>query len=457
MPPEQVGDIADCASAFTAMAAGQLLVGADSVTAEPTVPLETDRLRESLAQREAALLRQEGENFLLGAQVQQLKQQAQEASREAQLCVAQLAQALQLLEIAGPRAPLKSEVDRARALVKGARRSLLKLPCVDPGSEHNSVGRGGVVAGTRSVTGTDRRSSPQGRPRSPRAPVGTGQQRSNELAPGLAASAVAAVAESDGKTAPSFATPRMPSRVQEQRSARSAAKTNSGAFHDKEQRSRRSPLGGTVGTASVRTGGGSVALDGDENSAINKEGAVNNAGGVASTTAMAGTTEAQQVNSTQRTSETSEVGTADLVPLQQQFLRQRELLVRVLRKSASLEEEMTTLRDDLTRRDVVIHNLRQEVQLQQQEVQQQHQQFEQQQQQLQAQHQLQQIQQLQQLQELQRLLQQQQLQQRQLQWQQVPQEQQTVETPQQSSEVGQTCGRSEHDPWEQPQSPFQSQ
>merc|ERR1740129_2208815 len=86
------------------------------------------------------------------------------------------------------------------------------------------------------------------------------------------------------------------------------------------------------------------------------------------------------------------------LPFQERFQRQRELLVRVLRRSAVLEEEILTLRDDLTRKDVVIHNLRQDKETQQQQTQQQYNQFQQQ-------DQLQQLQMLQQLQELQRLLQ----------------------------------------------------
>jgi chromosome segregation ATPase len=96
---------------------------------------------------------------------------------------------------------------------------------------------------------------------------------------------------------------------------------------------------------------------------------------------------------------------SDLKLFQQHFMRQRELLIRVLRKSACLEDEKSTLGDDVTRRNVIIHNLRQELQQQQQAVQQQAFQFQQQQQQQQQQHHVQQLQQLQQLQKLQALLQ----------------------------------------------------
>lgn len=97
-----------------------------------------------------------------------------------------------------------------------------------------------------------------------------------------------------------------------------------------------------------------------------------------------------------------------LAEVQQGFLRQRELLVFALRKGAQMEEKTNSMRDDLIRKDVVIHNLRQELSGQQQESKQQQQQYEQQQHHLQQQH-LQQLQQVRQLQEYQALLQQHQL------------------------------------------------
>lgn len=42
--------------------------------------------------------------------------------------------------------------------------------------------------------------------------------------------------------------------------------------------------------------------------------------------------------------------------------RQRELLIRLLRKDADLEGTLQTLRDEVTRRDVLIHNTKQELQ-----------------------------------------------------------------------------------------------
>jgi len=88
----------------------QAVASLDSAERAPSQPDEEARLRASLAQREAALLRKEGENYLLGSQVHQLEQRVEEVGRDAQFCVAQLAQALQLLESANTRAPLKAEV-----------------------------------------------------------------------------------------------------------------------------------------------------------------------------------------------------------------------------------------------------------------------------------------------------------------------------------------------------------
>merc|ERR1719330_2279958 len=119
---------------------------------------EIQRLRAALEQREAAFLRQEGENFLLGAQVQQLEQQAAEANREAAQCYAQLAQTMSLLDaVACSRTPVKAEVDRARALVAGARRGLRRL------AQGSGGGGGGTGAAEAAAArgSVDRRPSPK--------------------------------------------------------------------------------------------------------------------------------------------------------------------------------------------------------------------------------------------------------------------------------------------------------
>uniref|UniRef100_A0A7S4VUC3 Uncharacterized protein n=1 Tax=Alexandrium monilatum TaxID=311494 RepID=A0A7S4VUC3_9DINO len=373
----------------------------------PGAPLEEEaKLRATLSQREAALLRQEGENYLLRKQVQQLERQleqrAEEVGRDAQLCVAQLAQALQLLESANIRAPLKAEVDRARALVASARRGLGRLAGLGSGKE-----RGGA----RSTVNTDRRSAPRGRPRSPRGPSGPGLHRPGvEPVPGLAASAVAAVTEAgattavpngaassggcSGTTTPGFPPRRARGGEDGQRALRATSKTG-GVAGEKDQRVRRAPPAASAGTtpsAYARMGtSGASAATGEQDASPRRHPQTDAAAEHSSPDAPA-----------------SDPPPEMALDQQQQHLRQRALLAHSLRKSASLQEELFTMRDDLTRKDVIIHGLRQEIQAQRQELELQHQHFEHQQQQLQHQHQVQQLQQLQQLQELQRLLHQQQ-------------------------------------------------
>merc|ERR1719487_997642 len=68
----------------------------DSRSQPAPAPLNTDaELREALAQRDTALLRREGENFLLVAQVAQLKKQNTKACESALSLASQLSQVLQ--------------------------------------------------------------------------------------------------------------------------------------------------------------------------------------------------------------------------------------------------------------------------------------------------------------------------------------------------------------------------
>jgi len=90
--------------------------------------------------------------------------------------------------------------------------------------------------------------------------------------------------------------------------------------------------------------------------------------------------------------------------MKDEFVRQRELLMTVLRRSAQLEAKVVSLGDDLVHKNRCMNTMRQELQAHQDELQVQQQQFEQQQQALTQQHQAQQLQQLQQMQDLQHLL-----------------------------------------------------
>merc|ERR1740123_1418319 len=114
--------------------------------------------------------------------------------------------------------------------------------------------------------------------------------------------------------------------------------------------------------------------------------------------------------------------------LQEQFKRQRELLIRALRRSAAVEGELGTLQDDVTRRDLVIHKLTQEHHELQEQTEQQYNQFQEQQQQVQQQYQMQQLEQHSQCQELERLLQSRWLQVRQKQQEHQESQQQVAES-----------------------------
>lgn len=100
----------------------------NSHTASPSAA-ETSSLREelrslrsSLAQREATLLRREGENFLVTAQLQHFKRRSGKHPQEAQLLADQLAQALSCIDTAR-----SAKAERARATVLGVQRSLQRL------------------------------------------------------------------------------------------------------------------------------------------------------------------------------------------------------------------------------------------------------------------------------------------------------------------------------------------
>mmetsp|Transcript_46000 Transcript_46000/g.121446 ORF Transcript_46000/g.121446 Transcript_46000/m.121446 type:complete len:316 (+) Transcript_46000:1164-2111(+) len=260
------------------------------------------------------------------------------------------------------------------------------------------------------------------------------QQQASLSQQGLAASAAAAIADVDSGRAAAPA--RMPTRVQDARSP-GPSKDQRGVVRRRGQTSTAS-AGALPGTRVASPGpafgrGGAVGSSGVATATVDGVTAGSEAanGRLAQEEvdlALASPELRPEPGQSQRGSSKGEgdvttvansnngASGADLegeiASLQQHFLRQRELLVRVLRRGADLEEKVTVLKDDLTRKDVIIHNLRQSVEAHQQEVQVQQQQFEQQQAQVQQQHQIQQLQQLQQMQEYQqRLLQQQQLQQ----------------------------------------------
>lgn len=329
---------------------------------------DTSELRAALAQREATLLRKEGENYLLSAQVQQLRRQLRKASQEASSCAANLASALQAAdERGGGGGPRGIKGERARALVVSAHRSLQRLTngvlgdaCAS--SSSSTAGAGGSLQRERDG---DRPSS---------VPPSPGTQSAKD--------------ERCQSPHPEVKANGTSLQVDDERTRVLEAERDSARKEVEQLRHQVAELTAShaeqVCSSNASTYGGAAASSASASMA-----------GSGSDTTPAG----QEAN------------------LRNAFLRQRTLLVRVLRRSMDLETEMTTLRDDVTRRNVVIHNLRQDLQQHQQNLQQQYDQFQQQQQQAQQQHHMQQLQQLQQLQELQQLLQQQQ---RQLQQQHQP-------------------------------------
>lgn len=331
---------------------------------------DADSLRKELEERRAIILRLQGESFLLATQVKQLEQQIMEASKDAQNCSSQLAQVLQLMDSTGGRVPLKGEVDRARALVTAARRSIRRVSCWSnddqPNQPHSSRGTHGTPNVMGAVTPAsaahsaprmngpfqpDRRPSPHGRPHSPRT-----DPPPRDMHSGLAASAVAAVGE-DNKGGINGSMPQGASGKPE-RQSRSKGAT-------KDMRNRR-----------VRDRASGDGHSDAENPLPPRVSARR----VSSSEVAAAPDASIQALNTQ------------LTEVQQACVRQRELLVRAVRKGAQLEEQVSSITDEVIKKDVIIHNLRQDLTGQQQELKQQQLQFEQHMQQMQQQH-LQQLQQ----------------------------------------------------------------
>eukprot|EP00933_Yihiella_yeosuensis_P047837 TRINITY_DN4379_c0_g1_i2.p1 TRINITY_DN4379_c0_g1~~TRINITY_DN4379_c0_g1_i2.p1 ORF type:complete len:439 (-),score=105.41 TRINITY_DN4379_c0_g1_i2:231-1547(-) len=306
---------------------------------------ELNRLRAALAQREATCLRLEGENFILGSQVQQLQQQTVEMTKDAQTCQAQLAQAQQVLDgsVSG-RMPLKADVDHVRAIIATSRRSLRRLT-------------------TNSTSG------------------------SVSCLPALNRLRVAAAANVGGAGgADSAPAPVRSGRTSPRGEARSPGRTATKS-QQSQSASRRSP-----GRPRQSTGGGSVSSTAAaDNDASNGHGSPPASPKITSRGIL--------VNG-------KKTDAADGKPeFQLAFLRQRELLMAAIRRGVDLQESVLKLQDDLIRREVIIHNLRHDQSIHQQETQQQQQLFESQMQQLQSQHQLQELQQMKELAEMQALLQ----------------------------------------------------
>lgn len=325
------------------------------------IQAELAQLRIELARQKEAARQKEGENFLLNLQVQQFEQQKKLASQDAQNTLALLGQVASLLDGGGGRVPFKGEVDRARAIVQSARKGLRRLAGT-AAAGHGSPPASSPVSNLPIVAKL--RASMPGA----------------EVDPMATAPAVLSAKNHD------YASAAMP-----QTSARRSTSKDHG----------RGSSPGPVITAGSSKSARSSSLgrdmpgpfeaipNGSQTARVHR---VPSAGMVG----LEHNGAAKAVNSHD----------AESKQLQQQFLRQRGLLMASLRKSAEIEARFTTISDDLIRRDVIIHGLRQEKLVQQQEAQAHQQNFEMQMQQMQQQFELQNLQYVAQIQELQVRLQQ---------------------------------------------------
>jgi len=302
---------------------------------------ELSILKASLAQREAACLRIEGENFVLKAQLEQMQNNAQDATKDVQSCQAYLAQAQQLLEcVANGRMLHRTDVEPVKAVIAAARRSAKRAMQMGQGRVQQST----VVTDSQVKGAKATKLSPRGE----RSKGGNLKDR------------------------------RSPGRV---------ARANSA---------------GTGGTGSSEAEGAETAVH------VNNQPPSPNLLTTRPGSKDIGWSQPGDENKPERPKVTpegeNERSGPQMEELKTQFARQRALLVAALKKGSQAEESMMTMKDDLTRKDVIIHNLKHDQLALQQELQNQQQMFDGQLQLIQQQHQAQQLQQVKQYQDLEILL-----------------------------------------------------
>lgn len=316
---------------------------------------ELATLKASLAQREAACLRIEGENFVLKAQVEQLQNNAQDVTKDVQSCQAYLAQAQQLLEcVANGRMLHRTDVEPVRAVIAAARRSA-KRAMMGEGSGRKPQPLQNLVSSESSAQVKSVK-TPKLSPRGERlkdAKVASKERRS----PGVAR---ASSAGTGGTGSSEPAEPAEPAEPQSADSVHGNAPPNPNLLTSRGPKES----GRLKASDENKPERFKVAMEGENTK----------------------TTEPQ------------------MAELKTQFARQRALLLAALKKGSQAEESMLSMKDDLTRKDVIIHNLKHDQMAQQQELQNQQQLFDSQFQLVQQQHQAQQLQQVKQYQELEMLL-----------------------------------------------------
>jgi hypothetical protein len=383
--------------------------GSPTTAAATPVPSDVAGLKEALAQRDTTLLRREGENFLLAAQVQQLKRANSKACESASTLAAQLAQVLQGTDSGGS-AKVGS---RTRAALVSVHRGLQRLAS-------------GEASG-----GSDSSRAQSGRPpRDVNGDAHDAQESFEEVGGADRASRQAQQQQNVDRRNARLAKEQYEKERQRRLDLEAKAKAQAGALAAEERRCRmlQSERDRHVDEAeALKRQLKELRASNSEMEQLNidiraqlssTEQACSNGSASARRPAPRPTSETTQASYAQLDRETL---LRELENYQTCFLKQRELLMHILRRSAAIEDEKTTLGDDVTRRNVIIHKLREDLHQQQRTAQDQitqltqvQQQQQQQQQQLSAQHQQQQLQQLQRMHKLQSLLMAQQQQQHQL-------------------------------------------
>jgi len=357
---------------------------------------ELTKIQAALAQREATCLRLEGENFILKAQVQQMQGGSQEVTKEVRSCQSYLAQAQQVLEcIVSNRMSLRADAEQVRAILAAARRSVRKVLNMQEGTTGSATkdkggsGRGSPAKEKGGSGRLEKTASPSfTRPRTS-ASSASSAHRPTKGFHGLY-----------GETGSSQA-----------KSPKVKAATNrpqTGNLGKAQQETRTSPGRARVGSAGT---GGTGSLSDEANVAVPSPPSPDMKPAKTGTKDVVTPPSSTSADVEEKSSAADGVTSSHLAELQTKFLQQRELLVAAIRKGAQAEENVLTMKDDLTRKDVIIFNLKTEIcslkneQLHtQQEIQNQNQLFESQVQLLQQQHHAQQLQQAQQYRQLEAML-----------------------------------------------------
>lgn len=307
---------------------------------------------DELATLKAACLRIEGENFVLKAQVEQLQNNAQDVTKDVQSCQAYLAQAQQLLEcVANGRMLHRTDVEPVRAVIAAARRS------------------------------------------AKRAMMGEGSGRKPQPLQNLVSSESSAQVKS-------VKTPKLSPRGERLKDAKVASK---------ERRSLGVARASSAGTGGTGSSEPAEPAEPQSSDSVHANAPPNPNLLTSRGPKESGRLKASDENKPERfkvamEGEHTKTTEPQMAELKTQFARQRALLLAALKKGSQAEESMLSMKDDLTRKDVIIHNLKHDQMSLQQELQNQQQLFDSQFQLVQQQHQAQQLQQVKQYQELEMLL-----------------------------------------------------